>query len=137
MKITWDEYFLKIAETVSIRSPDPKHKVGAVIVSDDNRILGTGYNGFVSGFNDTSVDWDKRDLVRPHIIHAEMNAILYSKTNLSNTRLYVTMSPCMECIKLIAAAGIKKIIFQEPYKDLINVRKFCIDNSIYISQVSK
>lgn len=135
MKPTWDEYFMMIAEVVAVRSPDPKYKVGAVVVSEDKRILGTGYNGFIKGFDDSSVNWNHRETIRPLIIHAEMNAILYSKTNLTQATLYITISPCTECIKLIAASGIKDIVYKDDYKEINNVRKFCIDNGIHIRQL--
>jgi len=135
-KPTWDQYFISIAEAVATRSPDPKYKVGAVVVSKENRILGTGYNGFISKFNEDDIDWSNRDTIRPYIIHAEMNAILHSKTNLNNATLYVTLSPCKECIKLIAAAKITKIIYKHPYKDVEFVTNFCNNNHIALLQAT-
>lgn len=134
-KPSWNEYFIKVAEAVASRSQDPKHQVGAVVVSEDKRILGTGYNGYVSGFDESKIDWQDRDTVRAHIIHAEMNAILYSKTNLNNATLYVTLSPCKECIKLVAAAKITKIVYKEPFRDIEFVFKFCRDNGIDLQQL--
>lgn len=133
-KPNWDQYFIKIAEAVSLRSPDPVYKVGAVVVSKDKRVLGTGYNGFVSGYDESSVDWLNRDSIRQHIIHAEMNAILHSKTDLSDATLYVTLSPCKECIKLVASANITKIIYKDTYKDLDFVITFCKNNSIVLQR---
>lgn len=134
LKPSWDEYFLRIADVVSIRSPDPIYKVGAVVVSSDNRIIGTGYNGFIPGFNEAMIDWNDRNSIRPYIIHAEMNAIIYSKKSLDWCKLYVTLSPCDQCIKLIAASGIKTIIYRDVYKDLNFVRSFCINNNIRLVQ---
>ena len=133
-KPSWDEYFMRIAETVSIRSPDPKYKVGAVIVSLDKHILATGYNGFVAGYDESVIDWSNREVLRPYIIHAEVNAILHAYTKLKDAVLYVTLSPCSECIKLVATAGIKQIVFKEAYKDYFKVETFCKDHGILLLQ---
>jgi dCMP deaminase len=132
IKPSWDEYFINIADAISKRSPDPKYQVGAVIVSNkDNRPIGTGYNGFPIGFDESSVDWSNRETIRPHIIHAEKNALDYANINLSNTRMYITLSPCDKCIQLISLRGIKKIIYRDIYYKTIDAtKKYCSDNNI-------
>lgn len=115
-KPTWNEYFMSIAETVSTRSPDPKKKVGAVIVDSRKRIVSTGYNALPSKFDESGVDWENRDYVHSIIIHAECNAILYCDSKFQDLTLYSTLSPCPECMKLIKAAGISKVYFKEKYR---------------------
>jgi dCMP deaminase len=130
---SWDKYFLMICDVVKLRSKDPKRQVGSCLVSDDNRILSSGYNGLMSGSND-DIDWSNRDLVHSLVLHSESNTLLYNTTKISNTKLYSSTSPCTECIKLIACAQVKKIIFKEKYKDFEKVKKICEFYNIEIIQ---
>lgn len=114
--LSWDEYFMGLAVFTSFRSKDPSSKVGAVIVDENNHIVGTGYNGFVAGIDESKFSWKREgdflDTKYPYVVHAEANAILNStKTNLDNCRVYVTLAPCNECAKLLAQKGIKKIYY--------------------------
>lgn len=119
-RLTWDEYFMEIATLVSKRSTCDRLNVGAVLVSEDNRILATGYNGSISGHdhcNDTGHLMYENGCKRT--IHAEMNVILMcAKHGIStnNTKLYVTHYPCPDCMKHINQAGIKEVIYQNYYK---------------------
>jgi len=113
---TWDEYFILIAETVSLRSHDAETKVGAVIVDENHRILSTGYNGFPPGCRDEDLPNTRPDKY-PYIIHAEMNAIASSRQDLRNATLYTTYSPCNECAKAIITAGIKRVVYKYAYKN--------------------
>ena len=123
--MNWNEYFMNIAKMVSLKSKDTKRQVGAILVSQkDNRILSTGYNGLPSHIND-NIDWNNRELVHSMIIHAEMNCILYAETKYENSILYSTLSPCKDCIKIIAAANITKVIYLEEYKDLEISKYLC------------
>ncbi len=129
MKINWNDYFMNISEEIKTRSPDIR-KVGAVLVSmEDNRIISTGFNGFVKGF-DENIDFNDRQFVHSYIIHAEMNCILYAQSKFEDSILYITMSPCQNCLKLIAAAKIKKIYYKNEYKDINIVREICSKYSI-------
>jgi dCMP deaminase len=126
MKPSWDTYFMELAEVIKIRSPDPKTKVGSVLVSLKNkRIIGSGYNGLVSGVDETLIDWNDRETVTKLIIHAEMNTVLYSHSQFENSVLYTTLSPCQNCLKMLAASHIKKIIFKEKYRDFEEVKRLC------------
>lgn len=123
--MNWDEYFINIAKIISLKSKDLKKQVGCVLVSlNNNRIISTGYNGLPSGIND-NINWNDRELVHSMIIHAEMNCIIYANNKYENAILYTTLSPCKDCIKIIAAAKIKKVIFLEKYKDLHISKKLC------------
>jgi dCMP deaminase len=110
--------FMRLAHAVSDGSPDPKTQVGAVLVDSKNRVISTGYNGPPAGFPDYEVDWTDRESVYPVIIHAEVNAILYSAAKINHhCKLFVTLSPCKECLKLVAASGIKTVYYLNRYKD--------------------
>ena len=127
--ISWDEYFMGIALLSSMRSKDPSTQVGACIVSDDNKIMSVGYNGFPRGCSDDEYPWERsadcsNDTKYPFVCHAELNAILNSGGhNLSGSRIYVALFPCNECAKAIIQAGIKTIIYKEDkYPDSPSVR---------------
>jgi len=114
--ITWDEYFMGIAHLSSLRSKDPTTKVGACIVSQDNRVLSLGYNGMPRGCDDSIMPWGKQsddplNNKYPYVVHAELNAILNANKDIRGSKLYITLFPCNECAKAIIQSGIKEIIF--------------------------
>lgn len=120
----WTTYFMGIVDAVKERSPDPRTQVGAVLTTHDNRIISTGYNAFAAGVPETLVDWSDRPTVYRRIIHAEANAIAYSRRSpLENARLYCSFSPCRECIKLMAAAGVTYVVFKTAYRDYAEVKE--------------
>lgn len=131
--LSWDEYFIKMCNVVKLRSKDPKRQVGSILVSSDNRIISTGYNGLKKGSND-NINWNDRVLVHLLVLHAEMNCLLYSESKFENTTLYSTLSPCHNCIKLISSSGVKKIIFQDKYKDFESVKEICNFYEIELKQ---
>lgn len=108
----WDEYFLHIAVVVSIKSKDPRCCVGAVIVSEDNIVLSTGFNGLARGvYDDEEILQDAREKINV-ICHAEANAILNAArvgARLEGATIYVSKFPCIACCNLIIQAGIKRI----------------------------
>ena len=115
-----DDVLMNIAREVARRSTCERAQVGAVLVRD-SRIISTGYNGSPSGM--------------PHCVckalescnrtvHAESNAIVFSArygVSTMGTTLYTTMSPCLECAKLIINAGISRVVYDEPYRDMSGV----------------
>ena len=115
--ISWDEYFMSVAVLSSMRSKDPNTQVGACIVSADNKIVGTGYNGFPTGCSDDELPWCREgsayDSKYAYVCHAELNAILNSTRNLEGCRLYVALFPCNECAKAIIQSGIRTVIYKE------------------------
>ena len=126
--ISWDEYFMGIALLSSMRSKDPSTQVGACIVSDDNKIMSVGYNGFPRGCSDDEYPWERsadcsNDTKYPFVCHAELNAILNSGGhNLSGSRIYVALFPCNECAKAIIQAGISCIVYDcDKYGDTPSV----------------
>ncbi len=119
--ITWDEYFMGVALLSAKRSKDPSTQVGACIVSQDNKILSMGYNGFPRGCSDEEFPWGKEQEEKDpynakyfYTTHSELNAILnYRGGSLEGSKLYVTLFPCNECAKAIIQAGIKTIVYSE------------------------
>lgn len=116
--ITWDEYFMGIALLSAERSKDPSTQVGACIISENNKILSTGYNGMPIGCNDDEMPWEREaekpnDTKYPFVCHAELNAILNSPSLIDNknAKIYVALFPCNECAKAIIQSGIKEIIY--------------------------
>ena len=114
--INWDEYFIGVAKLSARRSKDPNTQVGACIVSEDNKILSMGYNGFPRGCSDEDFPWgtDPYNAKYLYSTHSELNAILnYRGGSLEGSKIYVTLFPCNECAKAIIQAGIKTIIYEE------------------------
>ncbi len=96
------------------RSKDPNTQVGACIVSADNIIISTGYNGFPAGCSDDEYSWEREgnDTKYPYVVHAELNAILNSNgRSLAGATLYVSLFPCNECAKAIIQSGIKEVVY--------------------------
>jgi len=119
-RASWDEYFMAIAREVATRSTCDRKHVGAVIVRD-KMILTTGYNGSIRGLghcDDEGHLMEDGHCVRT--VHAEANAIVQAACNgvrVDGADIYVTASPCFGCFKLIANAGLKRIVFGEFYRD--------------------
>ena len=115
--ISWDEYFMGIAMLAAKRSKDPNTQVGACIVSEDNIIISTGYNGMPKGCSDDEFPWERTgeeeiETKYPYVVHAELNAILNSNgRDLRGSRIYVALFPCNECAKAIIQSGIKEVIY--------------------------
>lgn len=112
--ISWDEYFMGVAMLAAKRSKDPNTQVGACIVSQDNIILSTGYNGFPKGCSDDEFPWEREgnDTKYPFVVHAELNAILNCNgKSLKGSKIYVALFPCNECAKAIIQSGIGEVIY--------------------------
>ncbi|MCR5668308.1 MAG: dCMP deaminase family protein [Lachnospiraceae bacterium] len=114
--ISWDEYFMGVAKLSGMRSKDPHTQVGACIVSQNNKILSMGYNGFPVGCSDDAFPWqrdgDPLENKYFYTTHAELNAILnYGGGSLEGTKLYVSLFPCNECAKAVIQSGIGEIIY--------------------------
>jgi dCMP deaminase len=98
------------------RSKDPSTQVGACIVSDDNRILSTGYNGFPKGCSDDEFPWNRDEKLGEtkynFVVHAELNAILNAGgKSLVGSRIFVSLFPCHECAKAIIQSGVKEVVY--------------------------
>ena len=120
--ISWDEYFMGVAHLSGMRSKDPNTQVGACIVSEDNKILSMGYNGFPKGCSDDVFPWDREgdtlETKYAYVTHSELNAILnYRGGSLDGTKLYVSLFPCNECAKAIIQAGIRTVVYADDKYD--------------------
>ena len=122
----YDLAYLKMARTWGELSHCHRKKVGALIVKD-RMIISDGYNGTPSGFENPCED--EENYTKWYVLHAEANAILKvaaSTQSCVGATLYLTLSPCRECSKLIHQAGIKRVVYSKTYKDdsgLIFLRK--------------
>ncbi|MBD3582283.1 deoxycytidylate deaminase [Flavobacterium selenitireducens] len=113
----YDKAYLRIAREWGQLSYCKRKQVGAIIVKD-RMIISDGYNGTPSNFENNCEDQD--GLTHWYVLHAEANAILKvagSTQSCEGATLYITLSPCRECSKLVHQAGIKRVVYQEAYKD--------------------
>ena len=113
----YDKAYLRIAKEWSLLSYCKRKQVGAIIVRD-RMIISDGYNGTPSGFENCCED--EEGLTNWYVLHAEANAILKvasSTQTCQDATLYITLSPCKDCSKLIHQSGIKRVVFQTGYRD--------------------
>ena len=109
----WDIRFLRLAHHISQWSKDPSTKVGAVIVDNCRRIVGTGYNGFPAGVDDDG-RLDIREQKYEIVVHAEVNAILNAGDRARGGTIYITpMFSCSRCAGLVIQSGIKRVVAVE------------------------
>ena len=127
-RFSWKKMFVEIAKVVAQRSADPHTQVGAVLVKN-NCVIGVGYNGEPKGFH-FDFDWNSPEKY-PYVIHAEMNAISNANRNgvdCNGADIYLTLSPCHDCIKLLIQHGIKNVYYLKEYKD-IELTKQIVENT--------
>ncbi len=127
--LTWDEYFMVQAMLASYKSKDPNTKVGCVFVDKNNHQITMGYNGAVAGIDESEMPWGNNKSVPyefqkyGYVIHSEANAILHRNASLESARGYVTLFPCNECAKLIAAQKVAEIVYlSDKYRDTPEIR---------------
>lgn len=116
-QLRYDIAYLKMAREWGRLSHCKRKQVGALIVKD-RMIISDGYNGTPSGFENYCEDDD--GYTKWYVLHAEANAILKvasSTQSCKGSTLYITLSPCKECSKLIHQAGIVRVVYDTPYKD--------------------
>ncbi|WP_025537364.1 dCMP deaminase family protein [Vibrio parahaemolyticus] len=114
----WAKRFYQMAELVASWSKDPSTQVGAVITKQ-NRIVSVGFNGYPHGVSD-SVDTDERELKYLKTLHAEENAILFSKRDLDGCDIWVTHFPCPNCAAKIIQTGISRVHCPEQSEDFLS-----------------
>lgn len=119
----FDEIYMRLAQNLSLKSHCVKTKVGAVIAKD-TRIVSLGYNGPPAGTHNCDEEWPESGCERSIrggcslALHAEENAILYAAKNkitLENATLYVTLSPCLPCARMIYTTGITNVFYIDSY----------------------
>lgn len=122
---SWDDIWIDFAHSIAERSPDPKHKVGAVIINSENtQVLSIGYNGDQKGGTNKRASLDQGE---SGFIHAEINALIKCNYNSPDTKkMYLTLSPCDVCAKAIVNAGIEYVFYKDKYEygnDAIDILK--------------
>lgn len=116
-QLKFDKAYLRIAKEWGALSYCKRKQVGAIIVKD-RMIISDGFNGTPTGFE--NICEDEEGFTKWYVLHAEANAILKVAGSTQSCRgatLYITHSPCRECSKLIHQSGIKRLVYQHPYKD--------------------
>ncbi|MEI8068012.1 MAG: cytidine/deoxycytidylate deaminase family protein [Candidatus Shapirobacteria bacterium] len=148
IRLSWDDYFIKITALVSERSTCLRHHVGAIIVKD-RRVLTTGYNGAPANTKDclelgclrdqlNIPSGERHEICRA--IHAEQNAIIQASKhgeNIQDSTLYCTHSPCIICTKMMINAGIKRIVTYGNYPDIGGVRDLLKEAGIELCIVNR
>lgn len=121
----FDDIFMNLALELAQRSHCVKRQVGAVL-SKNTRIISIGYNGPPAGTHNCDEEWPEEGCPRDSknscslALHAEENAIIYASKNgnsLEGTTMYVSLSPCMSCARLIYSSGIKKVFYHKSYAE--------------------
>ena len=125
--LNWDDYFMGLAHLSAKRSKDPSTQVGAVIVTNEHRVVGIGYNGFPNGCDDDEFPWAREgeyaQTKYPFVVHAELTASVNSNQQCRNCTIYVSLFPCNECAKAIIQSGIKRIVYEcDKYADTDGVK---------------
>jgi dCMP deaminase len=133
-----DIVFMNVAKDISQLSHCVRAKVGAIIVSIDNNISAIGFNGTPAGYENTCENEIDGNLVtKAETLHAESNSIAkIARTTLSSngSTMYVTMSPCFECSKLIIQSGFKRVVYLEEYRDSSGI-DFLKENGILVEKI--
>ena len=131
---SWDDYFMAIANVVATRSNCSRRRVAAV-VAKDNHILSTGYNGTPRGVKNCFAGGCPRcagrvpsgkDLEECLCVHAEQNAICQAArygVDISGSTIYITISPCLTCAKLIINAGIREVVYAGDYSAFVSTAR--------------
>lgn len=126
----WDEYFMKIAETVAEKSKDPSSKMGCVVVDKNKRVVSLGYNGMIQGADESKMTLSERPMKYYFAIHSEMNAVIFAHQDLTGCTIYNRVATCENCLKYCLQAGIKRFVYKElrvhshstdPKKSMTNV----------------
>ncbi|MEQ1734615.1 MAG: dCMP deaminase family protein [Bacteroidia bacterium] len=148
-KPSFDDIYMDLATSLALRSHCVKAQVGAVLTKD-SRVISLGYNGPPAGTHNCDEQWPIEGCPRDSkgscslALHAEQNAILYASKNnveISGSTLYVTLSPCISCARVIFTTGIKRVIYLNSYANYKGLKsdegvdflvKFGVDVSRYI-----
>jgi len=133
-QLKYDKAYLRIASEWSKLSYCKRKQVGAIIVRD-RMIISDGYNGTPSGFENCCED--EEGLTQWYVLHAEANAILKvarSTQTCENATLYITLSPCKECSKLIHQSGIHRVVYKNGYHDTSGI-DFLLKAGVAVDQI--
>ena len=109
----WHDRFICLATEVSTWSRDPGTKVGCIIVDPLNRVVSLGFNGFPHGISDDTLRLQDRETKLRITIHAEENALLFAKKDVTGYTAYVTHHPCSNCAAKLIQSGISKVVYKQ------------------------
>jgi deoxycytidylate deaminase len=112
-QLSWDKYFIGIANAVAAKSKDPSSKMGCVIVDKNKRVVSLGYNGMIQGANEAKMTLSERPMKYYFAIHSEMNAVIFARRDLTGCTLYNRVATCENCLKYCLQAGIKRFVYEE------------------------
>ena len=153
MKPAFEDIFMELAVNLSKRSHCIRRQVGAVLTKD-TRIISIGYNGPPSGTHNCDIEWPETGCPKDSkgscslALHAEQNAIIYAVKNgtlIEGATLYVTLSPCIACARIIYSTGIKKVFYLHSYAEYKGIpteegveflKKFGVEVSKYNGQLA-
>lgn len=147
--VDWDTYFLALVKQVAEKSKDPSTQCGAVLVNQNHKIIGTGFNGPPSDLRDECVPWNKRPEKYAYIIHAEENALwdaVESRglSELAESTMYCTHYPCTECVLRMIRCKVRTVVvpnqhppyamskYQVDAKELLSIQKYPKLNIRYV-----
>lgn len=111
----YDDLYMAFAEAASHESHCPRTQVGCALVLESG-VIAPGFNGHASGGPN---DWDYSDTGNPEVVHAELNALgkcLEEGLKARGATVYVTLSPCLECAKLLVRARVKRVVYRDAYR---------------------
>jgi dCMP deaminase len=109
-EMQWHQRFIELARHKAGWSKDPSTRVGAIIVDHLRRDIAHGYNGFARGIADTAERLADREMRLLLTVHAEQNAILNARRDVTGCTIYCTHAPCMQCTKMIIQSGISRVV---------------------------
>jgi len=118
---SWDEYFLKLADLVSTRSPDPRTKHGCVITDKFHRVKSLGYNGPIQGIDDSQIPTEAPDKYF-YFLHSEDNAILQANGSVEGCTVYITGFPCSACLRRLIQAKVSRIVYGNRKSNCIDIK---------------
>lgn len=129
-KLQYDQTYMNMAIVLSGLSHANRSKVGCLIVSEDNQIISQGFNGMPKGMDNVCEDiieenGETKLVTKREVLHAETNAIAKCAkwcTSTENATLYVTLSPCFDCAKMIIQTEISRVVYYEEYRDLSGIK---------------
>lgn len=131
---SWNDYYKQLTLLTATRSPCKKLQVGCILVKD-NRIISQGYNGYLPGCSHNQMIRDGHEMAT---VHAEQNAIADCAkrgTSCNNTKAYITHYPCINCMKILSASGIKEINYINDYNNDELVKYFANEANIIIDKI--
>jgi len=130
----WDKFYIGVADLISKQSYAKDRKVGAIVVNDNN-IISFSYNGTPRGWSNETEDIHGKTL--PTVLHAEAQAICKVARSAYSTvgsTLYSTLSPCLDCSKLISEVGIKRLVYKDKYKEESGIL-FLKRKGVYVNEI--